>query len=260
VNLMGHQRAAFEIFTGIFTPQTATQTPLGRMCLSWYFRFDNFIAMMGGFPTSLPREYFDTMNNYFQNQVVSTPDRVEWRIAEQNSRLRIITWDMSILYARGSRGQIGSNDFNNEYDRLTRALVDWKESCDPILTDPEHLVQDFGGRRPDPDDIVDPYQPGILYDKPIFATTLMMVEWNSIMIMHLTQSGHKTLDQLLPDLSRHAYEVCRYFETLELWSQTPKGVLTLIQACLQIASLFLPQDMKHQMWVRRKFAVLERLG
>ncbi|KAG7150256.1 hypothetical protein HYQ46_013261 [Verticillium longisporum] len=38
INLMGHQRAACDIITRLFTPQTAVQTPLGRMVLTWYSR------------------------------------------------------------------------------------------------------------------------------------------------------------------------------------------------------------------------------
>ncbi|KOS18260.1 hypothetical protein ESCO_003005 [Escovopsis weberi] len=34
VNLRGHQKAAFEIITQIFCPQTVTQSPVGRMCMA----------------------------------------------------------------------------------------------------------------------------------------------------------------------------------------------------------------------------------
>lgn len=261
VNLMGHQKAAFEIITKLFNSQTVMQTPMGRMCLSWYARFDNFVALMGGFPTDLPREWFTAKAEYYRSQMEANPDAIRWKLDNSSARLRIIGYDMSILFARGSRGQISHEQFIVEHDQITEALVDWKTNLDPAVLDPKYLVTDFSYRRPpDPDDIVDPYCPDILYDFPLFTTTLLRAEWNSIMIMHKCQSSGMRPDILFAQLRHHAYRTCQYFETIEFWPKTPPGVLILVQACIAIATLFLPQDARHHMWIRRKFALLERMG
>ncbi|CAM1511443.1 Fc.00g089560.m01.CDS01 [Cosmosporella sp. VM-42] len=261
VNLMGHQKAAFEILTKMFTPQTIMQTPMGRMCLSWYARFDNFVALMGGFPTDLPREWFSAMVEYHRSQKEAHPEVLRWKIDECSARLRTIGYDMSILYSRGSRSQISPEQFIEEHNGLTAVLVDWKDSMDPALVDPNYLVKDSTlAQPPDPDDIVDPYNREILYDFPLFTTTLLCAEWNSIMIMHKCQSSGMRPDILFGELRQHAYATCQYFETLYYWPSTPKGVLILIQACIAIAALFLPQDARHHMWFRRKFALLETMG
>ncbi|KAF7546511.1 hypothetical protein G7Z17_g8396 [Cylindrodendrum hubeiense] len=261
VNLMGHQKAAFEILTSMFTPQTIMQTPMGRMCLQWYARFDSFIALMGGFPTDLPREWFTAMVEFHQSQVITYPEEMRWRIEEWSARLRLISYDMSILFARGSRGQITPEQFAVEHDQMTNLLVEWKETRDPALSDTRYLVTEFPTPRPsDPDDIVDPYTPGILYEYPLFTTTILCAEWNSIMIMHKCQSSTMPPEMLFAELGQHAYMACQYFESLEYWPFTPKGVLILTQASIAIAALFLPQDARHHMWFRRKFALLETMG
>ncbi|KAK7431476.1 hypothetical protein QQZ08_001966 [Neonectria magnoliae] len=261
VNLMGHQKAAFEILTNMFTPQTIMQTPMGRMCLQWYARFDNFVALMGGFPTDLPREWFTAMVEFNQSQMMSYPGELRWKMEEWSARLRLISYDMSILFARGSRGQIPAEQFIIEHDHITQLLLEWKENRDPAMCDNRYLVTDFPTPRPvDPDDIVDPYTPGILYEPPLFSTTILSAEWNSIMIMHTCQSSNMTPEILFGELGRLAYTTCQYFETLEHWPSTPKGVLILIQASIAIAALFLPQDARHHMWFRRKFALLETMG
>lgn len=261
VNLMGHQKAALEILTSIFTPQTVMQTAMGRMCLSWYARFDNFVALMGGFPTDLPREWFQAMVDFYQSEKAAHPAELRWVIEEWSSRLRLISYDMSILFAKGSRGQISPEDFIKEHEAIDKRLVEWKEKRDPALLDQRYLITDFPPPESIPsDDIVDPYTVGILYDFPLFHATVLCAEWNSIMIMHKCQSSGIRPDILFADLNRHAYRTCQYFETLEFWPSTPRGVLVLIQACIAIAALFLPQDARHHMWFRRKFALLETMG
>ncbi|WXC65226.1 hypothetical protein SNK03_011032 [Fusarium graminearum] len=261
VNLMGHQKAAFGIITSIFTPQTIMQSPVGRMCLSWYARFDNFVALMGGFPTDLPREWFQAMLDFYKAGVVTNPDEIHWKIDEWSAQLRLISYDMSILFARGSRDQISPEDFIKEHEIINQRLIDWKEKRDPALQDPKYLVRDFPPSETlDPEDFVNPYTVGILYERPLFDVTVLCAEWNSIMIMHKCQSSGTRPDQLFADLNRHAYRTCQYFETLEFWPSTPRGVLVLIQACIAIAALFCPQDARHHMWFRRKFALLETMG
>lgn len=258
---MGHQKAAFEILTSLFTPENVMQTPMGRMCLSWYARFDSFVALMGGFPTDLPREWFTAMVEFDQQQMASQPQELRWKVEEWSARLRLISYDMSILYARGSRGQITTEQFISEHSTIDERLVAWKEKRDPALMDPRYLVSAFPPKETvDPNDIVDPYPAGILYEFPLFNCTVLCAEWNSIMIMHKCQSSGIRPDVLFADLNRHAYRTCQYFETLEFWPSTPKGVLVLIQVCIAIAALFLPQDARHHMWFRRKFAMLESMG
>ncbi|KAK5998511.1 hypothetical protein PT974_00890 [Cladobotryum mycophilum] len=239
VNLMGHQKAAFEIITQIFTPQTVIQSPVGRMCLSWYARFDNTVALLGGFPTEIPREWFTSLVGFYQIQVASNPEELRWKIEERCARLRLISYDMSILYARNSRGPISPPDYNIEHERLSKQLDDWKNTWDPALH---------------------PYAPGVLYDHPLFNNTAIITEWNSVVMMHKSQSPNLPSESLSRELGQHAFEVCQNFAVIEQWPSAPAGILIAMQPCLSIAALFLPHLPNHNMWLRSKFALLESLG
>ncbi|EFQ27775.1 uncharacterized protein GLRG_02919 [Colletotrichum graminicola M1.001] len=262
INLMGHQKAAFEMLTHLFTPETAPQSALGRMVLSWYGRFDIFIALMGGFPTMLAPEWFTTFVEYCDQQaILDEAGSREWKYEAEGGRLRVISREMSTLFARGSRGQISPEDFAIEHERIQNSLQDWKDGWDHALTDPSHFVTDFSHARAlNDDDIVDPFAPGVLYDFPAFPTTLLTGEFNSTMMMHKCQSSTTDRGRLYGELRGHAFAICQIFEAVEEWPSSPKGSLIMIQACVAISALFLPQDTKHHNWVRRKFALLETMG
>ncbi|KAL7922369.1 hypothetical protein ACQKWADRAFT_87522 [Trichoderma austrokoningii] len=261
VNLMGHQKFALEVLTKIFTPETATQSSIGRVCVSWCARFDNIVALMGGFPTQIPREWLTTMVAFYQRQMASYPAKLRWKIEDRSARLKLISYDMSILYARGNRQEIEPTVYAYEHHRLTAQLEEWKTSWDPALCDREHLITDFPWRRPlDPNDFVDPYRPGLLFDHPLFNNSVITTEWHSIVMMHKSQSPNVSPEQLSEELRGHAFAVCEMFECMEHWPELPAGALIAMQPCLAIASLFMPRQPNHNMWLRQKFALLEVQG
>lgn len=260
VNLMGHQKAAFEVFSSLYTPQTAIQTAIGRTCLNWIARFDIFVAIMGGFPAMLPREYLEELVKFYSGRVAAEPDELSWKVAGRLAETRKFGWDMALLYARGARGQISAPAFQQEHERLTIELTEWRANWDSSLTDPKYLVTDFGNQQPDPTDIVNPYEPGTLYNFPIFTTTVADTEWHSMMIMHKSQSSRIASEHLVKNLYEHSLALCRNYETIEFWPHSPNGVITLLQPHIQLGALFLPQDSRHRMWARRKFAFSEQMG
>lgn len=258
---MGHQRAAFEVLTQLFSPESAMQSPMSRAILAWYSRFDIFVGMMGRFETALPREWFSTFVEYCDSQVAAEPDKSAWKIEACNARFRLITMEMSILFGKGARSELAGDAYFAEHRRLSKELQDWKDGWDPALTDPALMVTEFSNERSlYPSDIVNPFAPGVLYNQPLFASTLLTCEWHSIVIMHESQGGMDTGGEQPPKLGEHAYAICQMFEAIELWPSAPKGSLFVIQACIAIAALFVPRDTRHDMWIRRKFALLEIMG
>lgn len=74
INLLGHQKAAFEILTYLYTPETVMQTEIGRCALKWYSRFDVFGSLMGGFETVLSRE---VREQFLQNPISDDSLRIQ---------------------------------------------------------------------------------------------------------------------------------------------------------------------------------------
>ncbi|KAK4237299.1 adhesion and hyphal regulator 1 [Achaetomium macrosporum] len=261
VNLMGHQKAAFEVLTHNFTAQSIMQTPLGRVALMWYARFDLFIGIMGSFGTSLSREWYLAPVEYYEARAAAEPHNVGWKIEACSARLRLNSMEMCLLFAKGAKREVTEEEYSAEHRKLSAIWDNWKESWDPALTDAAFLVAEFPGNQAlDPDDIVNPFAPGVLFRPPLFASTLMKCEYHSIALMHASQSAGKLTEEDRARLMEHAYAVCQICETVELWPNSPAGSLILLHSCLAIAALYLPQDARHHMWVRRKLALLETMG
>ncbi|KAL2153229.1 hypothetical protein VTH82DRAFT_4384 [Thermothelomyces myriococcoides] len=261
VNLMGHQNAAHEVFSKLFTPQTVMQTPIGRAALMWYARFDVFISIMGSFKTSLSREWFTVPVDFYESRAAEEPQNLAWKMEACAARMRLLSQEMSHLYAQGAKQEVTTEDYIAEHRRLSAIWEEWKNAWDLALQDPAYLVNDFPGNpTPDPDDIVNPFAPAVLFRPPLFTSTLMTCEYHSISLMHASQAAEKLTEKDRVRLTEHAHAICQIFEAVELWPHSPAGSLAVLQAPLAIAALYLPRDVKHHMWIRRKLAMIESIG
>lgn len=218
--------------------------------------------MMGGFETALPREWFTSAVEGSELQVEENPDNLAWRIEVQATTLRLISMDMSLLYAKRGRGEISAEVFVEEYNHISVRLSQWKDELDPTITDSSYLVTGFHYAQPlTDDDIVNPYRPGSLYRFPLFATTILLLEWHSIIIMHKSrQEGYALQQEPSDELRQLALSACEMFETVRLWPETPTGATMTVQACLAIACLFIPREPAYHRWMRRRYASLEAAG
>lgn len=260
---MSHQKAALQILTTLFTPQTAMQSYVTRSLLTWYVRFDVFVGMLGGFETRLHRDWFSTSLQFFENQVAQEPSDLSSKVELYTAAMSLITVDMSLLFAKGGRGELTRPEFVAEHERLEERLKNWKANLDrdEDMSNQDYLVRDFEHRVPLGDeDIVDPYAAKFLYKPPFFATTMLLCEWRSILVMHKTQAPLALQQEPSAELQELAYDICQIFETVSRWPSSPNGALVILQSGLAIAMLFLPKDEKHKMWMRRKFADIEALG
>ncbi|VBB83871.1 Putative protein of unknown function [Podospora comata] len=261
VNLMGHQKAALEIFTQLFTPQTIMQSQTGRAALTWYGRFDLFVAIMGSFETTLPREWYLEAATYHDSCAAAEPDSVFWKFEVCSAKMQLISMKMAMLYARRVKEEVTAEDFAAEHQRLSRCLDDWKNGWDPALVDPSHLVTDFSGSRaPDPNDIVNPFTSGALFQPPLFPSTVLTASYHSMSLLHDSQSGIRPTGEAKDKLREHAYKIYQIFEAVEFWSHSPPGGLIALQSALAVAALYVQRDPRHQMWIRRKFVLLEAMG
>ncbi|EHA55479.1 hypothetical protein MGG_12339 [Pyricularia oryzae 70-15] len=264
INLMGHQRAAYEVLTKLYTPQSIIATPTGRTILSWYNRYDVFVGLMGGFAAALPEDWFTSLVSYYQSMSLQDPANPVWKIEECSARLRLLSREVSLLV--GKQSATPDQSYLDQHASISQRLGAWRDGWDPALSDPAYLVQDLGERTAErPDSIVDVLVPGSLYQGPLFPVTLLSCEWHTVVILHECQRADiptqdDGTEELQARLSEQAFAICRIVESIELWPSSPRGSLILTQACLALAALFLPHDAKHQIWIRRKFALLEALG
>lgn len=261
VNLMGHQKAAYEIIVKLFNPATIMHSAIGRMTLQWYVQYDVTIALLGAFPTALPDPWFTAAVRFYQEQIALHPADVKWKIDELNASMYIIQRDMAHLYSRISKQQIPENVAVLEHDAITRQLLEWKQSWDPSLVDSRFAVPEeaLAGSAM-PDDIVNVFTPGILFDNPLLSTTINTANWHGQMLLHKSQHPLSTPDSIRKELVSDAYIICQIIASLEAWPNTPPGVLPMMHPNLSMASYFLPRDARHIAWLGRRFAHVESLG
>ncbi|KAJ0113854.1 hypothetical protein J7T55_010098 [Diaporthe amygdali] len=259
VNLMGHQKAALEILSQLFTPQSIVETSLNRTILSWYIRFDILVGLMGGFVTSLPRDWFVTFDEFCRAKLASEPDNLDWLYERAENRLRLICHDICLLVVRRARDNLTGASATVEHENVARQLREWRETLEPALTDPTRLIVSSAYSS---DESLSA-RPALLYDSPLTSTTLLLCEWHAMVMMHLYQASQDSQGQIstgLGSLSQHAEAISQIFNAGEQWASGPKGLLIMLHPCLTIASMFLPPSPGSNVWLRKKFALLESSG
>ena len=261
VNVLGHQKAAYAMLLELYDVDTIMKSEVHRKILAWYSRFDLFAGLMSGYETVLGREWFCANKNYYQSQSEQNPSSTDWKIEAAVASHRLLAMDMALLFARLPRGEISLEDFTKENNLISTQFRTWRQMLEPLIADRRYLIETF--QTPlerDPDDIVDPYKPHGLYRGPLWTVNFMVMDWIALEVMHKYQNAVLFKQQPPPELESMALELCRVFEAIEYWSDSPPGSVLKAQAGIAIAALFLPKDYKHTMWCRRKMAMIESKG
>lgn len=260
VNLMGHQKAAFEIINQLFTPQTIMQTPTGRIILAWYLRFDQFVAFMGTFEPSLPRAWIEALDIQCRAQLSSEPNHPNWLPEATENWLRLISYDMCLLSAQRRRGKISEETFQAEHRKLSFRLREWRDNLDPTLTNSSCLVE-----VPKTDhQLFHYFEDGLpLYEEPWSFTTVFITEWHSIVLTHLCRVSDDVLTEasgILGNRAENSEAICEILEGAEKWHGIPKGMLAMLHPTISMSALWLTMNPQRHIWIKEKFAWLESSG
>jgi hypothetical protein len=98
--LLGHQKAAYEILTELYTPQTIMENEMSRVILGWYLRFDALASLMTGSEMVLDREWPSYAQDFFEQKVSRESTNLNWKIELVFAQLRLIAMDMSTVFAK----------------------------------------------------------------------------------------------------------------------------------------------------------------
>ena len=237
------------------------ETEIRRKILAWYSRFDVMGGLMAGHSAVLGREWFVAAENYYHEQSLSYPMSIDYKIEVMISTHRLLALDLASLYAQLPQGEINIEEFSKECDRYSEKLETWRENLEFVFRDDTYLIQSFGeDLYRDPEDIVDPYMPGGLCREPLFNFNFLLMDWHSMTLMHKYKTALLLHREPPPEVQELALEICRLFEAIEYWPESPPGAVVKAQGCLGLAIVFLPCDERHIMWCRRKLAKVESLG
>ena len=239
------------------------ETEAHRKILAWYARFDLFAGIMSGYEIVLSRDWFCAYEEYYKQMSIQDPTNLDHRIEANIAAHRLMAMDMALLFSKLPRGAISTEDFIRENQLISDSIAAGKADLDDIIAigGQDYLVTSFeGAPERDPDDIVDPYTPGGLFQGHFFTVNYLLLDYQAVYMVHQYQTALMLELPAPPDLPLRALEQCRIFEAIELWPGSPPGTILPAQASLGVAGLFLPKDERHTFWCRRKFAKVESLG
>lgn len=261
INLMGHQKAAYQILTSLYSPQTIMQSETLRKVLLWYIRFDLFVGFQSGYETVLGREWFDVCHDYYAQQCRENPNDMTMKYEERFSYSRLLATDVAILFSRKMKGLVSDEAFAAQLVDINRRYTEYEQDVDPVLLDPNAFITDFSGAPPrNPDDIFDPYDKQVLYGGDQWTTNYLLLDFWAIDLMFKLQLSMVERKPPSKETVIRAYKTCQIFEAIEYYPRAPPGALIEAQASFGIATLFLPKDQRHISWFRRKFAKIEASG
>ncbi|KAI7458194.1 hypothetical protein KC351_g18273 [Hortaea werneckii] len=261
VNLLGHQRAAHQILTDLYTPTTIMQDETRRKIIGWYIRFDLFAGMMSGGETNLGREWFAVHSDFYTRQTMDRPDDLGAKFEEYFATSRLLATDVALVFAAKTKGTITHEQFSTRIGALETQFEQFHERLSNALTDPSCFVRAFPkAPPPQPEDITDFRDPKFLYAGDYFTMNYVLIDFWAILLMFRYQLTVAQLRQPSPELAEIALNKCKMFEAIQYHEHGPPGAIVGCQASLGIASLFLPKDRKHIDWCRRKYALVEQKG
>lgn len=249
------------------------------MILGWYTRFDLYGALIGGYLSTLPEAWIKYPHDYnvqMAQSVLTMKDVDEstfyrLKLNKVITELRTVSFELANLTSNMKKGRISLDQFFVEEKQLAVRIDAWESEMDPALLDTRFAVTDFTGAPPrDPNDIVDPYEPGLLLRGELWPMNILRQDHLgvSIMLKYLNFNIAKAAN--LPSgkegspehkaLQAIAHRTCQFFEAIEYWPGSPQGGVIASQACLGIAPLLLPNEPKYINWFRKKMAVVECNG
>lgn len=259
VNLMGHQKAAFEMLTRLYTPETITKSDFLSKVLLWYIRFDLFLGFQSGGEAVLGREWYEAVHNAYVQKVKDNPDDLGMKYEERFAYSRLVAKDSNDLFARTGKGLISPQDFMAQLPLLRERVDSLHKEIPEVLLDPSYKVNSIKG-TPDPDDISNPYEPDVIWGGPLWTTNFLYMDMWGIQFMLAISTSMALKQPMEPEYTKMAYEAIQMFEAMCAYPEAPPGTLLEAQVSFAIAALFLPRDQKTMLWIRRTFAKVEAAG
>lgn len=124
-------------------------------------------------------------------------------------------WTCQLSSQKNGKEGITHGQLFEEIEAIGKRIEAWKTQMDPSLQDSRYLVTDFSGAPAfDPDDIVNPYMPGVIYGGPLWVMNVAAIDWHSISLMHLYQTALTIKTQPSRELCLKAYASCQLFESV----------------------------------------------
>lgn len=258
---MGHQRAAYQILTDLFTPQTILQDETRRKIITWYIRFDLFAGIMSGDETTLGREWFAASAAFYKRQTQDKPKNLGARFEYYFATTRLLATDVNVLFAGKAKNNISDEAFAAGVEAMSKEFAEFGHKIETAFTDSACFVTSFPDSLPlGEEDLFGFRDQKFLYSDELATMNFVLLDHWAIDLMFKYQLGMASGQPPSPELTQIAMKKCKMFDAIQYGGQGGATAILGCQASLGIMSLFLPKDEKYTRWSQRKFARIEQLG
>lgn len=257
---MSHQKAAYSLLTELYTPQTMMQHPTLRNILKWYLHFDFYVAMLSGNPSIIGRDWLVYQQKYYEQEVNKDPDNIVGLYEEVQARTRLTSNDVFGLLSMHSKGLVTDTEFEAQAAILAQRIEHLETKLPPQLKDSNKLVTDFTGAPPrHQEDIVDPYEPGVIWGGDLFPTNQYMM--GVVGLKSLFETRLAAFKGIPPkDPAAAGWKVAKVVDAIKHWPGSPPGALISFRSILGLASFLLPPQEKEKLWLKKMLAAIEVQG
>jgi len=256
---MGHQKAAKEMLTRLYTPQSITQSDFLLKVSLWYIRFDLFVGLQSGAEAILSHDWYVAVHEHFKRKCREYPDDLNLKYEERLSYTRLVAKESSDFFALKGKGLLSDEEFMEQLPQLGRRVHNLEKDIDPVLLDPTKKVQKIPG-SPGPDSIVNPFEPNLIWGGNYFTSNYLLLDTLGIIFMYNVSSSLALRKPFEPEMTQKAFRAAQLFEAIRNYPEAPPGTIIESQATFAIASLFLPKDPKTVQWCRHTLAKVESAG
>lgn len=241
-----------------YSPHTIMNNELGRAILSWYVRFDLTGALMSENETALNRNWFIAAENFYRQRELDFPDQVEYKMNTIAATHHRVCADLALLFS-GFK-EMPDARVEQECEPYKDALETWYDRLHPSLRDERFFVPSVARQVSTATSIAEIGEACMLWKGPLYEMNFMYLDRLAMLMMFKLKTARRLSRPMPPELQGLALDASVRIEAIEHFPQSPTGALLRVQACLGMASLFLPKDERHIMWCRTKLARIENLG
>ena len=245
-----------------YTAGSIMSNEVQRAILSWYSRLEVSAGLMYRYEPLLSPEWLMASEHYYENQSREYPENMDYQIKSLVASHHVMASDMTVLFAKASRGDINIGDFMVDHIQISTRIATWKQHLDLLCTEAAVTVGTFPiESQPVREEVIDPYMPGGFYREGLWTLNLLLMDWYAIDMVHRYHAAVILQEPPPSELSQLALKTCSLVEALDSsWPDAPPGAVLSAQAIIGIAASFVPNDDRYTMWCRRKLAKIESVG
>ncbi|KAI4846965.1 hypothetical protein E4T45_07004 [Aureobasidium sp. EXF-8846] len=260
VSLMGHQRAAYEILTELYTPQTVMNCETHRKIISRFIKSDLLASFMHGRGPVLNRDWHAAYSEYHVRQAREKPQDLESLFEEESAQSRLAATDMSLLIARYKKNG-SSMDLITDMARLSARLDEISEDLEGAFADTRTYVKDFpNAPQGEWDNVVGSLDPNFLWAGDLFTWNFVLIDFWAILLLFKSHVAHTDSTVGDDEILALATKVCKMLESLQYCDQGSTAMILGAHLSIGVAAVCLPKDQRHMMWCCKKFAQVEQCG